>query len=319
MTTFAFVFPGQGSQSVGMLDAWNDHPVVEAILEEGSEALGQDLGRLIHEGPKEALSLTTNTQPVMLVAAIAAYRVWQAEGGATPHVVAGHSLGEYSALVASGALRLADALPLVRFRAQAMQDAVAVGSGAMAAVLGMDAAQVVQICLDVQNGFSPDSGEVVQAANFNDPGQTVISGSLAAVNLACEQLKAAGAKRTLLLPVSAPFHCALMRPAAERLRAQLAGVRLEGPRIPLVNNIDVAQETDPERIRDALFRQAFGPVRWVETMQRMQQLGVHHVVECGPGKVLTGMVKRIAPELHANALFDPATLAETLALFPASN
>jgi [acyl-carrier-protein] S-malonyltransferase len=319
MTTFAFVFPGQGSQSVGMLDAWNDHPVVEATLEEASEALGQDLGKLIHEGPKEELALTTNTQPVMLVAAIAAYRVWQAEGGATPHFVAGHSLGEYSALVASGALRLADAVPLVRFRAQAMQDAVAVGAGAMAAVLGMDAAKVVDICAQVQSSFAADSAEVVQAANFNDPGQTVISGSQAAVALACEQLKAAGAKRTLPLPVSAPFHCALMQPAAERLRAQLTHIQLQSPGIPLVNNIDVAQETDPERIKDALYRQAFGPVRWVETMQGMQQLGVTHVIECGPGKVLTGMVKRIVPEMNANALFDPASLAEALALFPASN
>ena len=302
-----------------MLDAWNDHPVVEATLEEASEALGQDLGKLIHEGPKEELALTTNTQPVMLVAAIAAYRVWQAEGGATPHVVAGHSLGEYSALVASGALSLADAVPLVRFRAQAMQEAVAVGTGAMAAVLGLDAAKVVEICTQVQSSFAADSGEVVQAANFNDPGQTVISGSQAAVTLACEQLKAAGAKRTLPLPVSAPFHCALMKPAAERLRGQLSSTVLQSPSISLVNNIDVAQETDPDRIKDALYRQAFGPVRWVETMQRMQQLGVGHVVECGPGKVLTGMVKRIAPDLNANALYDPATLAEVMALFPASN
>ncbi len=304
---------------MGMLDAWNDHPVVEATLEEASEALGQDLGKLIHEGPKEELALTTNTQPVMLVAAIAAYRVWQAEGGATPHVVAGHSLGEYSALVASGALSLADAVPLVRFRAQAMQEAVAVGTGAMAAVLGLDAAKVVEICTQVQSSFAADSGEVVQAANFNDPGQTVISGSQAAVTLACEQLKAAGAKRTLPLPVSAPFHCALMKPAAERLRGQLSSIKLQSPSISLVNNIDVAQETDPNRIKDALYRQAFGPVRWVETMQRMQQLGVGHVVECGPGKVLTGMVKRIAPDLNANALYDPTTLAEVLALFPASN
>ncbi len=304
---------------MGMLDAWNDHPVVEATLEEASEALGQDLGKLIHEGPKEELALTTNTQPVMLVAAIAAYRVWQAEGGATPHVVAGHSLGEYSALVASGALSLADAVPLVRFRAQAMQEAVAVGTGAMAAVLGLDAAKVVEICTQVQSSFAADSGEVVQAANFNDPGQTVISGSQAAVTMACEQLKAAGAKRTLPLPVSAPFHCALMKPAAERLHGQLSSTVLQSPSISLVNNIDVAQEIDPDRIKDALYRQAFGPVRWVETMQRMQQLGVGHVVECGPGKVLTGMVKRIAPDLNANALYDPTTLAEVLALFPASN
>lgn len=304
---------------MGMLDAWNDHPVVEATLEEASEALDQDLGKLIHEGPKEELALTTNTQPVMLVAAIAAYRVWQAEGGATPHFVAGHSLGEYSALVASGALSLADAVPLVRFRAQAMQEAVAVGSGAMAAVLGLDAANVIAVCAQVQAGLSAGSGDVVQAANFNDPSQTVISGSQAAVALACEQLKAAGAKRTLPLPVSAPFHCALMKPAAERLRAQLSSIPVHRPGISLVNNIDVAQETDPDRIKDALYRQAFGPVRWVETMQRMQQLGVVHVVECGPGKVLTGLVKRSAPELNAHAMYDPTTLAEVLALIPANH
>ena len=313
MTTFAFVFPGQGSQSVGMLDAWNDHPVVEATLEEASEALGQDLGQLIHEGPKETLALTTNTQPVMLVAAVAAYRVWMAEGGARPSFVAGHSLGEYSALVASEVLSLSQAVPLVRLRAQAMQEAVAVGAGAMAAVLGLQATQVVAICAQAQSEFAPDSGEVVQAANFNDPGQTVISGSQQAVEKACELLKAAGAKRTLLLPVSAPFHCAMMEPAAQRLRSHLADLSLGAPQIPVINNIDVAQETDPARIRDALFRQAFGPVRWVETIQRMQQLGVSHVVECGPGKVLSGMVKRISPDLQSHALYDPVTLTETFA------
>ena len=313
MTTFAFVFPGQGSQSVGMLDAWNDHPVVEATLEEASEALGQDLGQLIHEGPKETLALTINTQPVMLVAAVAAYRVWMAEGGARPLFVAGHSLGEYSALVASEVLSLSQAVPLVRLRAQAMQEAVAVGAGAMAAVLGLQAAQVVAICAQAQSEFAPDSGEVVQAANFNDPGQTVISGSQQAVEKACELLKAAGAKRTLLLPVSAPFHCAMMEPAAQRLRSHLADLSLGAPQIPVINNIDVAQETDPARIRDALFRQAFGPVRWVETIQRMQQLGVSHVVECGPGKVLSGMIKRISPDLQSHALYDPVTLTETFA------
>ena len=311
MTTFAFVCPGQGSQSVGMLDAWNGHPVVDAALAEAGEALGQDLGKLIHEGPKEELALTTNTQPVMLVAAIAAYRVWLAEAGATPAYVAGHSLGEYSALVASGVLTLAQAVPLVRLRAQAMQEAVAVGAGAMAAVLGLDAAKVVDICAQAQAGFAAGSGEVVQAANFNDPGQTVISGSKAAVDKACELLKAAGAKRTLLLPVSAPFHCALMKPAAERLRQHLEGVALQAPHIPVINNIDVARESDSLRIRDALYRQAFGPVRWVETIERMQQLGVSHVVECGPGKVLSGMVKRICPELQSQAMYDPGTLAET--------
>jgi [acyl-carrier-protein] S-malonyltransferase len=297
-----------------MLDAWNDHPVVEATLEEASEALGQDLGKLIHEGPKEELALTTNTQPVMLVAAIAAYRVWQAEGGATPHFVAGHSLGEYSALVASGALRLADAVPLVRFRAQAMQDAVAVGAGAMAAVLGMDAAKVVDICAQVQSSFAADSAEVVQAANFNDPSQTVISGSKAGVDKACEMLKAAGAKRTLPLPVSAPFHCALMKPAAERLRVALADVPLQAPTIPLINNIDVASPSSADDIRDALYRPAFGPVRWVEVIRAMQQRGVSLVVECGPGKVLAGMTPRIDASLQAAPLYDPATLAQVQAL-----
>lgn len=317
MTTFALVFPGQGSQSVGMLDAWNGHPAVQTALQEASEALGQDLAELIHQGPKEELALTTNTQPVMLVAAIAAYRVWLAEGGKTPAYVAGHSLGEYSALVASGVLSLTQAVPLVRLRAQAMQEAVVVGAGAMAAVLGLEADKVVEICAQAQGGFAAGSGEVVQAANFNDPGQTVISGSKAAVDKACELLKAAGAKRTLPLPVSAPFHCALMKPAAEKLRLHLNSISLQAPQIPVINNIDVAQENDPARICDALYRQAFGPVRWVESMQRMQQLGVSHVVECGPGKVLTGMVKRICPELQSQALYDPATLAETRAFLTA--
>ena len=253
----------------------------------------------------------------MLVAAIAAYRVWLAEGGKPPAYVAGHSLGEYSALVASGVLSLTQAVPLVRLRAQAMQEAVVVGAGAMAAVLGLEAAKVVEICAQAQGGFAAGSGEVVQAANFNDPGQTVISGSKAAVDKACELLKAAGAKRTLPLPVSAPFHCALMKPAAEKLRLHLNSISLQAPQIPVINNIDVAQENDPARICDALYRQAFGPVRWVESMQRMQQLGVSHVVECGPGKVLTGMVKRICPELQSQALYDPATLAETRAFLTA--
>ena len=295
---------------MGMLDAWGDHPVVEAALEEASEALGQDLAKLIHEGPKEDLALTTNTQPVMLVAAIAAYRVWQAEGGATPAFVAGHSLGEYSALVASGALRLADAVPLVRFRAQAMQDAVAVGAGAMAAVLGMDAAKVIEGCAQAQATFPVGSGEVVEAVNFNDPGQTVIAGSKAAVEKACEVLKAMGAKRALNLPVSAPFHSSLMKPAAEKLKEKLATTIFAMPEIPVVNNIDVTFETDAGRIRDALYRQAFGPVRWVECVQAIKAKGVSTVVECGPGKVLAGMVKRIDAEMTGLPLFDPASLAE---------
>ena len=317
MKSFAFVFPGQGSQAVGMLDAWGDHPAVAETLREASDALDEDIARLIHEGPKEALALTTNTQPVMLVAGIAAWRAWRAEGGALPSVVAGHSLGEYSALVASGVLTLAQAAPLVRFRAQAMQQAVPVGVGAMAAVLGMDAAKVLAGCAEVTASFGPDSAEVVEAVNFNDPMQTVIAGSKAAVDKACEVLKANGAKRALPLPVSAPFHSSLMKPAAEALRERLASVQLAAPRIPVVNNIDVAVETDPERIRAALVRQAAGPVRWVETVQALEARGVEAIVECGPGKVLAGMAKRIAPAVAAASLHDPATLAETRQLLGA--
>lgn len=310
MTAFAFVFPGQGSQSVGMLDAWGDHPVVAQTLQEASDALHEDLVQLIHEGPKEALALTTNTQPVMLVAAVAAWRVWRAEGGALPAALAGHSLGEYSALVASGVLTLAHAAPLVRFRAAAMQEAVPVGTGAMAAILGMAAEQVRAGCAEAQASFGAGSAEVVEAVNFNDPMQTVIAGSKAAVEKACEVLKANGAKRALPLPVSAPFHSSLMKPAAERLRAQLAETVLAAPQIPVINNIDVAVESDADRIRDALYRQAFGPVRWVECVQAIKARGLNTVVECGPGKVLAGMTKRIDAELTGAALYDPATLNE---------
>jgi len=313
MKPFAFVFPGQGSQSVGMLDAWGDHPVVRAVLDEASQALHEDVGALIREGSKEALALTTNTQPVMLVAGVAAYRVWMAEVGVTPQAVAGHSLGEYAALVAAGVLTLSDAAPLVRLRGQAMQDAVPVGKGAMAAVLGMEPVRVAALCAEVAAEFSGQSGEVVEAANFNDNAQTVISGSKAAVERACEVLKAQGAKRALLLPVSAPFHCALMQPAALVLRERLGQMAIAKPQIPLINNIDVAVETDPARIRDALYRQAFGPVRWVQTVQALKARGLEQIVECGPGKVLSGMVKRIDASLSAFAVFDPATLAETQA------
>jgi [acyl-carrier-protein] S-malonyltransferase len=308
MKPFAFVFPGQGSQSVGMLDAWGDHPVVLETLKEASDALGEDLGQLIKEGPKELLGLTTNTQPVMLVSAVAAYRVWMAETGAAPSVVAGHSLGEYSALVAAGVLTLTQATPLVRFRAQAMQDAVPVGVGAMAAILGMDAAKVIAGCFDVTAAFGADSQEVVEAVNFNDPGQTVIAGSKAAVEKACEVLKANGAKRALSLPVSAPFHSSLMKPAAEKLRAKLAETSFLPPKITVINNIDVAVETEADRIRDGLYRQAFGPVRWVECMGAIKAQGLTTVVECGPGKVLAGMVKRIDPELVGLSLQDPESV-----------
>ncbi len=314
MKTFAFVFPGQGSQAVGMLDAWADHPAVQATVQEASDALGEDLGKMIHEGPAEVLGMTVNTQPVMLVAGIAAWRVWLAEGGAKPAALAGHSLGEYSALVAAGVLTLAQATPLVRFRAQAMQDAVPAGTGAMAAVLGLDAAAVVAGCQEAQASFGPGSAEVVEAVNFNDPAQTVIAGSKAAVEKACEVLKANGAKRTLPLPVSAPFHSSLMKPAAEKLRAKLAETAFAAPQIPVINNIDVVVESDPDRIRDALYRQAFGPVRWVECVGAIKARGIDTLVECGPRKVLAGLVKRIDPTLTGAALYDPATLAEVKAL-----
>ena len=310
MKQFAFVFPGQGSQAVGMLDAWGSNPVVAQVLKEASDALGEDVAKLIHEGPKESLALTTNTQPVMLVAGVAAYRVWMSETGVAPAVVAGHSLGEYSALVASGVLTLAQAAPLVRLRAQAMQQAVPVGVGAMAAILGMDAAKVIAGCAEATGAFGPNSVEVVEAVNFNDPMQTVIAGSKAAVDKACEILKANGAKRALLLPVSAPFHSSLMKPAAEKLKARLEDIEFGTPQIPLINNIDVAIEVDADRMRDALYRQAFGPVRWVECVQAIKARGLTHVVECGPGKVLAGMVKRIDAELVGSALLDPASLAE---------
>ncbi len=306
MTSFAFVFPGQGSQSVGMLNAWGDHPAVRDALDEASSALDQDLGALMRDGPQDDLDLTTNTQPVMLCAGIACYRAWRAEGGAEPAAVAGHSLGEYSALVAAGVLSLTDALPLVRFRAQAMQQAVPVGTGAMAAVLGLEPAKVVEGCAKAM----AESGAVVEAANFNDARQTVISGSLAGVETARDVLKAMGAKRVVQLPVSAPFHCSLMRPAAEALRERLAAVRFAVPRIALVNNVDVAVQSDADAIRDALYRQAFGPVRWVEVVQALRARGLSHVVECGPGKVLAGMVKRIEPEAEVLTLSSPESLAE---------
>ena len=310
MNTFAFVFPGQGSQSVGMLDAWGEHPAVQAVLAEASAALGQDIGKLIQEGTKEDLALTTNTQPVMLVAGIAAYRAWLADGGAVPAIVAGHSLGEYTALVASGVLSLAQAVPLVRLRAAAMQEAVPVGTGAMAAILGLEAAKVIAGCAEATAALG-SSTEVVEAVNFNDPAQTVIAGSKAAVEKACELLKAAGAKRALPLPVSAPFHSSLMKPAAEKLRVALANTSLAAPQIPVLNNIDVAVQQDADAIRDALVRQAFGPVRWVECVQALKARGISHIIECGPGKVLAGLVKRIDAELVGAALYDPATLTQT--------
>lgn len=311
MKKFAFVFPGQGSQSVGMLDGWGNHPAVTEVLKEASDALSQDVGKLIREGSKEELALTTNTQPVMLVAGVAAYRAWLYEGGASPAIVAGHSLGEYSALVAADSLTLAQAAPLVRLRAAAMQEAVPVGVGAMAAILGMAAGRVNELCVEVTASFGAETAETVEAANFNDPMQTVISGSKAAVDKACEALKVAGAKRALLLPVSAPFHSSMMRPAAEKLFEKLADINLLAPQIPLLNNVDVAIESDPARIKDALYRQAFGPVRWVESMQTMYAGGVQTLVECGPGKVLSAMTKRINAEIAVSAVFDLTSLLET--------
>ena len=302
----AFVFPGQGSQSPGMLDGWGDHAVVRATLQEASDALGEDMGRLISQGSKEELALTTNTQPVMLVAGIAAWRMWCAEGGPRPVVLAGHSLGEYSALVAAGSLTLAQAAPLVRFRAAAMQEAVPVGAGAMAAILGLDATTVRNVCTQ----SNTHDGEIAEAVNFNDPAQTVIAGTRIGVERACEALKAAGAKRALMLPVSAPFHSSLMKPAAEKLRAALADTPLAAPQLDVVNNIDVAVAQDADAIRDALYRQAFGPVRWVECVQALKARGVTHLVECGPGKVLAGLARRIDATLVGAPLYDLNTLQE---------
>jgi [acyl-carrier-protein] S-malonyltransferase len=312
MTSFAFVFPGQGSQTVGMLGAWGDHPAVARTLAEASDALGFDMARLIHDGPKEQLDLTENTQPVMLTAGVACYRAWLDETGKEPAALAGHSLGEYTALVAAGSMTLAEALPLVRFRAQAMQEAVPVGAGAMSAVLGLDADAVVEGCAQA----AAESGEVVEAANFNDPKQIVIAGTKAGVEKASTILKAMGAKRSLPLPVSAPFHSSLMKPAADRLKDKLAAANVVAPRIPVINNIDVKTESDPAAIRDALYRQAFGPVRWVEVVHALRGRSITHVVECGPGKVLATVVHRIDPGFVVGSVRDPASLAETKGLLP---
>jgi [acyl-carrier-protein] S-malonyltransferase len=307
--TFAFVFPGQGSQSVGMLNTISERPEVRATLEEASEALGEDVAKLIAEGPAEALSLTTNTQPVMLTAAIAFYRAWLAAGGAIPKVMAGHSLGEYSALVAAGVISFKDAVPLVRFRAEAMQTAVPVGTGGMAAILGLDDATVIQVCAEA----SAASGGVVEAVNFNAPGQVVIAGASDAVSKACELLKAAGAKRALPLPVSAPFHSSLLQPASEKLKGYLANIEFKAPTISVINNVDVEILHDPAAIKDALVRQAAKPVRWQETIQKMASQGITQVVECGPGKVLAGLTKRINDQVTGVPVFDEASLNEVLA------
>ena len=304
---FALVFPGQGSQSLGMMAAYGDSAVIRATFDEASRALGRDLWQLVAAGPAEALNQTVNTQPLMLTAGIAVYRLWLEKGGSVPAMVAGHSLGEYSALVAAGVLALADAVPLVELRAKAMQEAVPAGEGAMAAILGLDAATVKAACAQAAQG------QVVQSVNFNAPEQTVIAGNKAAVERAADACKAKGAKRAVMLPVSAPFHCALMQPAAEKLKARLMELTLAVPRITVINNVDVATPGDPAAIRDALGRQAAAPVRWVETMQAMQAAGVTHVYECGPGKVLTGLVKRCADGLAGAAMTDLAGLEAALA------
>jgi len=309
--TFAFVFPGQGSQSVGMLNSIAERPEVRATLQEASEALGEDVAKLIAEGPAEALSLTTNTQPVMLTAAVAFYRAWLAAGGSAPKVMAGHSLGEYSALVASGVISFKDAVPLVRFRAEAMQSAVPVGTGGMAAILGLDDATVIRVCAEA----STASGGVVEAVNFNAPGQVVIAGASAAVAKACELLKATGAKRALPLPVSAPFHSSLLQPASEKLKGYLANIEFKEPTIAVINNVDVKILNDPAAIKDALVRQAAKPVRWQETIQAMAAQGITQVVECGPGKVLAGLTKRIHDQVTGVPVFDEASLNEVLASF----
>lgn len=304
---FSLVFPGQGSQSLGMMAAYGDSPVVRATFDEASSALGRDLWQLVTQGPAEALNQTVNTQPLMLTAGVAVFRLWRDRGGRTPYMVAGHSLGEYSALVAAGVLRFADAVPLVELRARAMQEAVPSGEGAMAAILGLDAAAVKAAC------EAAAQGQVVEAVNFNSTEQIVIAGHAAAVQRAAEAAKASGAKRALMLPVSAPFHCSLMKPAAERLGQRLAELSLSAPLIPVMNNADVACLNDPQLIKEALVRQAASPVRWVETMQAMAAQGVSHVYECGPGKVLAGLVRRCAEGLIGGAMADLAGIDVALA------
>lgn len=309
MTQFAFVFPGQGSQAIAMLDGFAGNPVVAQTVAEASDALQFDLGKLIAEGPKEELDLTTNTQPVMLTAAVAFYRAWLAAGGKLPTVVAGHSLGEYSALVAAGVIAFKDAVPLVRFRAQAMQEAVPVGQGTMAVVLGLSDDDVRAACAEAA---AENPALVVEPVNFNAPAQVVIAGHTAAVERACELAKAKGAKRAMKLPVSAPFHSSLLKPASDRLRDYMAELAFSAPQIALINNVDVAVVNDVAGIKDALVRQAASPVRWVETMQKVAADGITQVIECGPGKVLMGLAKRIDPVLVGDAIVDQASLERIL-------
>ena len=312
MHTLAFVFPGQGSQSIGMLNGFADNSVVRQTVVEASDLLKVDIAKLVAEGPKEQLDLTTNTQPLMLTAAVAFYRAWIAAGGAAPAIVAGHSLGEYSALVAAGALSFSEAVPLVRFRAEAMQQAVPVGVGGMAAILGLTDAEVIATCA------AAAQGQIVEAVNFNAPAQVVIAGDKAAVERACELAKTNGAKRALVLPVSAPFHSSLLQPASARLRDYLLPLTLSTPVIPLINNVDVAIASDVAAIKDALVRQAASPVRWVETIQKMAASGITHVIECGPGKVLAGLTKRIDANLISDSINDDASLQRAIALLNGS-
>ena len=307
MTKLAFVFPGQGSQSVGMLDSWADSDAVQAVMTEASQALGQDLNALVAQGPAEDLNLTTNTQPIMLAASYAMYQAYLAAGGKSPEVVAGHSLGEYTALSAAGTLTLSDAVRLVRVRADAMQSAVPVGQGGMAAILGLDDDTVLQVC---QAASTDDS--FVEAVNFNAPAQVVVAGHKEAIDRVCVLAKEAGAKRALPLAVSAPFHSRLLEPASQVLASALAEIELQRPAMPVINNVDVKTADAPEEIVDALVRQAWHPVRWVETIRKMKEEGVTHIVECGPGKVLSGLVKRIEPDLVMLNINDPASLEATL-------
>lgn len=311
MTKYAFVFPGQGSQAIGMLAGFADNKIVSHTIDEASDVLGQDIADLILQGPKESLDLTTNTQPVMLAVAVAFYRTFLVQDGGAPILVAGHSLGEYSALVAAGVIPFDVALRAVRFRAQAMQQAVPVGVGGMAAILGLADADVIDVC-NLSSGV-----EVVQAVNFNAPAQVVIAGHIGAVERACQLARERGAKRAILLPVSAPFHSSLLQKASDDLRDYLADISFAVPTIPLINNVDVAIETSPDLIKQALVRQAASPVRWVETIQKMAQTGVTHVIECGPGKVLTGLVKRIDANLVAESINDQASLNKVLDLLGA--
>ncbi|ETF01683.1 malonyl CoA-ACP transacylase [Advenella kashmirensis W13003] len=302
----AFVFPGQGSQTVGMLGGWGANPVIAAVMQRASAALDQDLGALVEQGPAEELNLTVNTQPVMLACSVAMYEAWRQAGGAKPAFMAGHSLGEYSALTAAGTFTLEDAVRLVRIRASAMQEAVPVGTGGMAAILGLDDDTVLAVCQEA-------SGDtIVEAVNFNAPAQVVIAGHKDAVERACVLAKEKGAKRALPLPVSAPFHSRLLEPAAAVLEKALNELTLNMPDTDVINNVDVAIADSTQAIADALVRQAWHPVRWVETVRAMKAQGVTHVVECGPGKVLAGLIKRIEPELVTVSVYDQASLDAAL-------